>query len=287
MVLESYFICANRGKNAWWRYVLTLLLGLIAATAAATFISIVLALSRLLPADIALQLNRPSNPWLFFGAIAVMFALVCGGIAGAAKLIQGKSPRDIMGYWRWSLFGWGLAVWLIVQSLLAGIDFAIAPDGFHLGGHIVPLLAAWVLGAILIQTFTEEFIFRGLLTQGIFLALRRPIPSACISGLVFGAMHLPNGWPQAINAVWFGVICAWLAIRTGGIALGFGIHLANNYFGAIGVVSAGDVFKRMPGFLVQNTPKLEWWDLALAILALTILPFLLQRFRLLPDEARS
>jgi membrane protease YdiL (CAAX protease family) len=287
MISQNYFISANQGKNAWWRYLLTLLLGLAVATMAATLASLVLALSRLLPADLARQFNHPSDPWLFFGAIGVMFALVCGGIAGAAKLIQHKSPKDIMGRWRWSLFGWGLVVWIIVQSLLTAIDFAIAPNGFRAGGHIVPLLAVWVLGAIVIQTFTEEFIFRGLLTQGIFLMLRRPFPSACVSGLVFGAMHVPNGWSQAINAVWFGVICAWLAIRTGGIALSFGIHLANNYFGAIGVVSGGDVFHGLPGFLVQNTPQLEWWDLALAILALTILPFGLRIFRLLPDDAMS
>ena len=102
------------------------------------------------------------------------------------------------------------------------------------------------MGAILVQTFTEEFIFRGFVTQGILLVLRRPLPAACVSGLVFGAMHIPNGWPQAINAVWFGIICALIAIRTGGIALTSGIHLANNYFGAMGVVSGGDVFKGQP-----------------------------------------
>jgi membrane protease YdiL (CAAX protease family) len=284
---KKYFIQASRGNNAWWRYLLSILLGLVAATAAAILISILLALFKLLPADIARQINRPSDPWLFFGVIGVSFALVACGIAAAARLIQHKRPADIIGCWRWSLFGWGLAVWTAVQCVLAATDFAIAPGGFYRGGHLVPMLALWVLGAVLVQTFTEEFVFRGLLTQGIFLVLRQPLPAACVSGLVFGAMHVPNGWPQAINAVWFGIVCAYLVIRTGSIALTCGIHLANNYFGAVGVVSSGDVFKGLPGFFIQNTPQLAWWDLALAILVLTALPRLLQVLGVLPASAKG
>jgi membrane protease YdiL (CAAX protease family) len=286
-VSERYFTYANRGRNQWWLYLATIAVGLSGGTFAATLISILLALFKLLPADIALQISRPSDPLLFFGAIAVMFACFLFGIAGAAALIQKKRPKDIIGCWRWSLFVWGLTAWLIVQSVLAAIDFAIVPSGFHRGGDLAPSLLIWVFSAILIQTFTEEFIFRGYLTQGIFLALRRPIPSACLSGLVFGVVHIPNGWPQAINALWFGIVCAYLAIRTGGIALTCGLHLANNYFGAIGVVSAGDVFKGLPGFLVQNTPQLEWWDLALAILAMTMAPWAFRKLELLSDSARG
>ena len=145
----------------------------------------------------------------------------------------------------------------------------------------MPGLAAWALGGLLVQTFTEEFVFRGYLTQAILLALKKPLPAACISGLLFGAIHIPNGWPQALNAVCFGIVCALIAIRTGGIALTWGIHLANNYFGAVVVVSANDVFKGSPGLVIQNTPGLQWWDLGVSVLALAALPWLLSRLRLM------
>ena len=73
---------------------------------------------------------------------------------------------------------------------------------------------------------------------------------------------------QALNAVVFGIVCAMIAMRTGGIALTCGLHLANNYFGAVIVVSGSDVFKGSPGIIVQTTPQLVWWDLCLAILVL-------------------
>ena len=283
--MNTYLSYAERGRTAWWRYLLTLIAGLILAVLALALLSAGLAFLRLPPRDLALQMQNPTDPRIFFAAIATVFAALGIGLAAAAALIQRKRPADIIGAWHWRLALGGLLLWLAVQVVLSGIDFALAPSGFSWTGHATPVLALWAFGGILVQTFTEEFIFRGFLTQGILLVLRRPIPTACLSGLLFGAMHIPNGWPQAINAAWFGIVCALIAMRTGGIALTSGIHLANNYFGAMVVVSGGDVFKGSPGLLVQDTPQLQWWDLALAVLALAVLPWLLRSLRLLPERA--
>lgn len=285
--MDLYLSYAERGRTAWWRYLLTILVGVVLAILALALFSLVLGMLRLLPRDLAHQLQSPSDPWMFFAAIAIIFASLSGGFAAAAVLIQRKRAADIIGDWRWSLFAWGAAVLLAIQVVLSGLDFALAPAGFSAAGHGTPLLALWVLGALLVQTFSEEFIFRGFITQGIVLVLRRPLPAACVSGLVFGALHIPNGWPQAINAAWFGIVCAFLAIRTGGIALTSGIHLANNYFGAMGVVSGGDIFKGSPGLFVQNTPQLTWWDLSLSVLAIAILPWLFRRLGILPGAAKA
>jgi membrane protease YdiL (CAAX protease family) len=285
--VDLFLSYAKRGETSWWRYPLTVVVGLLLAIAAVALISTAFAVMRLLPRDLALQLQSPTNPWIFFAAIAIVFAAMGAGLAAAAALIQRKTPGDIIGAWRWRLFLYGFLLWLLVQAILAGIDFALAPSGFSASRQLTPDLALWTFGGILVQTFTEEFIFRGFITQGIALVLRRPLITACVSGLVFGAMHIPNGWPQAINAFWFGVISAFIAIRTGGIALTSGIHLANNYFGAVGVVSAGDVFKGSPGLLIQDTPQLQWWDLGVAVLALAILPWLLRKLGLLPGAAKA
>ena len=285
--MELYLSYAKRGNNRWWHYPLTLLAGLAIATVILVLLSVALTLFRLQPLDLSGQLQRSSDAWAFFLAIAIMFASLCVGLAAAARLIQNKNPGDIIGGWRWRLFMAGAAIWLAVELILSGFDFALDPSGFKVGSHGTMLVALWAFGAILIQTFTEEFIFRGFLTQGLLLLVRRPFPTACASGLIFGAMHIPNGLPQAINAVWFGAVCAFLAIRTGGIALTCGIHLANNYFGAMGVVSTRDVFNGLPGLVIQDTPRLEWWDLATAIVALAILPKLLRRLQLFPGGTNA
>lgn len=285
--MDSYLSHARRGRTAWWRYPLTIAAALVLATLITALLMLLLSVLGLPPRNFAQQLAQPSNPGTFFAVLALLFASLCAGLALAAFLIQRKKPADIIGQWRWRLFFTGAALWLAVQLILAAVDFAIAPDGFSLSRSGAPWLALWALGALLIQTVTEEFIFRGFLTQAILLAVKKPLAAAGLSGLLFGAMHIPNGLPQAINATWFGMICAYLAIRTGGIALTSGIHLANNYFGAVAVVSADDVFKGSPGLVIQNTPYLTWWDLGLAVIALALLPWLAQRLRLLPDAAKA
>jgi membrane protease YdiL (CAAX protease family) len=117
------------------------------------------------------------------------------------------------------------------------------------------------------------------MTQGLLLLLKKPLPAAIMSGLLFGSLHIANGIPQALNAIAFGIICALIAIRTGGIALTFGLHLANNYFGAVVVVSGSDVFKGSPGLITQTTPQLLWWDLFLAVVVLAAVPWLIFRQR--------
>jgi membrane protease YdiL (CAAX protease family) len=132
------------------------------------------------------------------------------------------------------------------------------------------------VGALAIQTFAEEFVFRGYLTQGLLLATRRRVPTALISGLLFGALHIPNGAPQAASATLFGIVLALIAIRSGGIAFTYGLHLANNLFGAVVVVSASDAFHGSPGFFTQDAPGLLWWDAAfggVALVAVAILAY--------------
>jgi membrane protease YdiL (CAAX protease family) len=89
-----------------------------------------------------------------------------------------------------------------------------------------------------------------------------------LSGLAFATLHIPNGWPQAASAAAFGVITALIAMRTVGIAFTFGLHLVNNLFGAVIVVSANDVFRGSPALFTQATPHLMWLDAAVPFIAM-------------------
>lgn len=267
--MNMYLSFAGRGKNDWWRYLLSPLLACLFAGVGMVIPVTVLMLMHQLPPDIAQQMQQPKNIVPFYLGIGVSFGSLAAGLAAAAAMLHGKRPADLIGRWSWPFFVKGFCVWIGVQSVLALIDFLIAPDGFALSvNRGTVILAATAFAGILIQIFAEEFIFRGYVTQGLLLAFKRPLPAAIASGLLFGSVHIPNGVPQAINAVIFGIVCAFIAIRTGGIALTCGLHFANNYFGAVVVVSGGDVFRGSPGLVSQTTPQLVWWDLLLAIAAL-------------------
>ncbi len=267
--LETALGYASRGRNRWWRYLLTLILACLLTLVLLILAGLGLGALHAIPPDFAQRLQQPKDAASFFLGVGAIFGTLALALAAAARLIQAKWPKDIIGRWHWRYFLLGLMVWVAIECGGTLIDFLIAPHGFAITASAgsVTLAGAALIG-LGIQTFAEEFIFRGYLTQGLLLAFKRPLPAALVSGLLFGSLHIPNGWPQALVAATFGIICSLIAIRMGGIALTYGVHLANNYFGAVAVVSTSDVFKGSPGLLVQNTPQILWSDIAFTILAL-------------------
>ena len=267
--MDRLSVFAARGKNDWWRYLLSPVLACFLTGLGMVIPVTVLVLMHLLPPDESKLMYHQQSVSPFYLGIGASFGALAAGLAAAAAMIHRKRPADIIGLWSWRLFAKGACVWIGVQCVLVLIDFLIVPSGFSVSlSRATPVLAETAFAGILIQIFAEEFIFRGYVSQGLLLAFNRPWAAAIASGLLFGSRPIPNGGAQAINATIFGIVCAVIAIRTGGIALTCGLHLANNYFGAVVVVSGSDVFRGSPGLVSQTTPQLIWWDLFLAIAAL-------------------
>ena len=281
-VYEEY---AARGRTAWWLYPLAVLLALAMSAGAVVMFGVVLAVSGQ-ASGFAARLTKPS-PLFFYGEIGLTFGLLLAGFIIAARLVQAKKFGDIIGRWPWRLFGLGAALWLAVQILSTVLDLGLAPKGFSFTlATVTPTLTLAAIASLAVQTFAEEFVFRGYLTQGLLRLIGKPFPTAIVSGLAFGALHIPNGVPQAVGATAFGVATALIAIRTGGIAATYGLHLVNNLFGGLVVVSAGDVFKGLPGLISQNTPQLTWVDTGVEAAALLAALWFFTRAspRALPDS---
>lgn len=269
---------AARGQNAGWRYLLALALGSVLGVAAGAVVVVALQIAGLLPNDWLVAAQDPGQPISFFLFNGIVFGLLLLGVAVAVRWIQRKRPADLVGWWSWRLFGLGAGVWLIALVAATLVDFAIAPSGFRFSADAAtPRLAMAALAGLAIQVLAEEIIFRGHITQGLMLAIRKPLSAALLSGIIFGAIHIPNGAPQAASATVFGVLLALIAIKTRGIAFTSGLHLVNNVFGAVVVVSAGDVFRGSPGLFAQDTPQLMWWDMGVGSLLLLLVAFFVNR----------
>jgi membrane protease YdiL (CAAX protease family) len=275
----TYLAYASRGRNEAWRYVVGFIAALLLAVVISVVVIVGLQVFHLFPQDFARDVQDPSQPAKFYPANGAVFGLVLLGFIAAARIVHRKSFGDVIGRWRWGLFGRGVAIWVVVLLAAGVVDFLIDPTGFRITANDqTPRLAAVAFVGLAIQTFAEEFVFRGYLTQGLLVATGRTAPTAIVSGLLFGAMHIPNGLPQALSATIFGVLLALIAIRTGGIAFTYGLHLANNVFGAVVLISSGDAFHGSPGVVTQTTPGLMWWDVGvgavglLAVAAWVILP---------------
>lgn len=265
---------ARRGKTTWWRYLVAWPLAIVAAILTIALLLAAPIWLRWLPASIASDMQSAAHPILFYGGQGLSFAAFLLGFWAAIRLMHGKRFADIRGAWRWRQFFTGAGVWLIALILCTLIDYALRPKGFVLRLNLTPAVALVAALGLLVQTFTEEFVFRGYLSQSVLLATKNPVVTVIVSALLFGALHIPNGLPQAAGAVMFGLAATTMALRTDSLSLSYGVHFVNNLFGAIVVVSANDVFKGAPALITQNTPDLMWSDTvigAVALLAATVL----------------
>lgn len=282
----AFMAYARRGRNTPLRYALTLVLGLGFMMALGAVVLGVLELVSDLPADLAERMQDPRRFDWFFGSLGLTFLVALAGILGACRLVLRKGLSDLLGDWRWSSWLNGAGLWIVILSLAALTDYLIAPEGFRISAGPETLrLLTWAAPALLVQTFAEEVIFRGFITQGLLLGVRAVLPAAILSGIVFGAMHIPNGAPQAASATLLGIVLALVVIRTGSLAFASGLHFANNLFGAVVLVSAQDVFAGVPALVTQSTPHLMWWDTLVATLALAGLAlFILRSHRFAPSS---
>ncbi len=267
--MSEFLDLAARGKTAWWRYPAAIVLAVVLWLLFLVVAIVAIELAHAMPADISQALTQPRQVQEFYGATGGLFGLLLIALTLAVRLLHGKRFSDIVGVWSWRRLATGAGIWLGVCLLAVVIDFLLQPSGFSsTAGPATAILVLWALPSLTIQTFTEEFIFRGYITQALLLATRRPLVTAVLSGLAFAALHIPNGWPQAASAAAFGMITAVIAMRTAGIAFTFGLHLVNNLFGAVIVVSANDVFRGSPALITQATPQLMWLDATIPFVAL-------------------
>jgi len=261
---------ADHGLNHWWRFAVTVLWSFLVQIVLVVAVFFAIVLGAGVPANtlIAASKDATTEPLWFFVIVGVSFAAWLIGIWSGARLFHKKPASDYLSGWRWPLFVIGAGAWTAVLIGDELADYLLKPSGFAFKGSLTPALIAVTVASIAIQTFTEEVIFRGYVTQGLLHWLKRPVPAAIASGLLFGACHIPNGVPQAINAAALGIALALIAIKTGSLAFGYGLHLVNNLFGSLIVVSATDVFKGAPGLFTQSTPSLDLFDLGVSIAAL-------------------
>ena len=268
---------ADNGRNQWWRYLVTVIWSLFIQVVVAIGIFIAALVGGLPIPTLLAATSDPSQPVIFYTVIGVTFGGWLVGIASGAWFFHKKPVADYLAGWRWTLFLTAAGVWLLVLLGDELADYVLKPAGFAYKASLTLPAAVAIIAGIAVQTFTEEFVFRGYATQGFLHWLKKPLPAAIVAGLVFGACHIPNGVPQAINAAALGIALSLIAIKTGNLAFGYGLHLVNNLMGSLIFVSTNDVLKGTPGLFVQSTPSLDIFDLCVSIVALGIAAYLYGR----------
>ena len=219
---DAYLDLARQGKNAWWRYLLS-----IVAVPLVWFV-----LLALMFALFAVAVSLDGNPSTAFdlatGAVGVdpavlmardwlTFPLLLLSLFVAIRFIHKRPLRSLitpLSGFDWGRAGTGFGLMVILAAGSSLVEAVLYPGRYELTWDAnefftyVPL----VLILIPIQSATEEFLFRGYLIQSIALLIRRALIPAIVSSLVFMALHLAN--PEvAANALWGATPCRENASR--------------------------------------------------------------------------
>lgn len=198
-------------------------------------------------------------------AATVMFLFLIAGLGlgswGAARLwhrrslgsLIGRGARTLRDFVIAALLTWGLAAILMLIALPFS-DPLVPNLPFTEWLTWLPL----ALVAILLQTGSEEVLFRGYLQSQLAARFQATWVWLFVPSLMFGALHyLPGetvgpGLVYVASTTLFGVIAADLTARTGSLGAAWGLHFANNciailvvvYLGAasgLGLYSAGTI----------------------------------------------
>ena len=129
--------------------------------------------------------------------------------------------------------GWAVLLALLAIELLPPFaDLSLLEDTRPLPLWVLSLPLALV--AVLIQSGSEEIIFRGYLQQQLAALDDRPVVWMLIPSILFGGLHYWNATGAAEGVLWafwavlLGLACADLTARTGTLGAAIGLHTANN-----------------------------------------------------------
>lgn len=220
------------------------------------------------------------------------FAGIWIGLWIAMRFVHGEPLAALFGAGRrisWQGFLKGLIAVLITsllsEILLYWLQPEIARGAISLSSWL--LFLAPTVALTLLQTSSEEALFRGYLLRGLASRFGSPLIYALLPLLLFTAPHWNSASSLAINAcvlvsiAAFALVLTLLVYATGNLGAAFGAHLGNNLTGFL-LISHQDSYNAFALFNARPLVGPGWttWD-AVLIAAIGIASSLLTALLLL------
>ncbi|MFB4270106.1 lysostaphin resistance A-like protein [Nonomuraea sp. GTA35] len=199
-------------------------------------------------------------------------------VQGTAALVQRRRPgtlSSVVGRLRWSWMARCAALAVLALALGQGAQYlALSVSGLDAGmfgwagwSAFLPLIIVIVL-LVPFQAAAEEYVFRGWFMQAVGAHVRNPVWGILIGSALFASLH-GYSWAGLVDVFAFGVVMAWLAVRTGGLEAPIALHVVNNVV-AFGIsAAAGD----LEDALDQAKVPVPWQALAGTVVQLGVYAF--------------
>jgi len=237
---SPYHRLARTSRTRWWRTLLALV-----CLAVALMITVGAAIGAALAVhDPGLDRAHGSDfdqTWRLATVVGGLAAMI-PAIFLTARWIDRRPPgslSSVVGRVRWRWLGTCLLVTTAIALLTTGLAVLVGLDGLNTAKADLGLIAGVALVSVVLVPFqaaAEEYLFRGYLAQALGAYPTGPWIPAILCSLLFGLAHGTVGdqgvW-LFIDRAGFGLVAAWLVIRTGGLEAAIGLHAG---FNAVGFV---------------------------------------------------
>ena len=254
-----YIAQAFNVLHEWWRYLLGLVIVVIAVTIGQIPLTIAVFFKAYKNGDSIIGMDQTKmlsllEPNLNLFLMLLSFAVGLLGLFVVVKYFHKQSLISLTTSRKkidWKRFWLIFFVWGIISSSIVLVDYFNSPADYVLNFKLVPFLILCVVAIIFVplQTSFEEYLFRGYLMQGIgVIAKNRWVP-LIITSLVFGSLHLANpeveklGYVIMIYYIGTGLFLGILTLMDDGLELALGFHAANNLFTALLVTADWTAFQ--------------------------------------------
>ncbi len=267
---------AYKGKNEWWRYLLTVVVVFIGWQLLGVIPIFMVAFNQ---SDDMFQLIESSqnafadlginsNLYLFaillmfvFGLMALLFSVKQIHMRSITSLITSRKQID----WNRIFFGFGL--WFLISIGFLFIDYLMAPDNFVYNFKPIPFAILVVVAFVFIplQTSFEELLFRGYLMQGIGIWFKSAAVPFLFTSIGFGLLHAFNpeieklGYIILLYYIGTGFLFGIITLMDEGSELALGMHAANNIVAAVFVTVNWAAFQTEALFKDVSEPTLSMY----------------------------
>lgn len=243
----SYLQQALKGKNEWWRYLLSICVILFFWQLLGSIPAVILVLKIMTDDNPATDFDQATlqfsgvDPIISYLVLSFSFIALLVGLYIAVRFIHQRAflslVRDAERI-NWSRFLQGFGVYIGLMLILSLVNYLSSPDNYNFTFDAKQFFIFLPLALILtpIQASTEELLFRGYLMQTFGLASQNKWLAAIVSGILFMLPHLLN--PEAkldpvimpFTYFWLGFFLAVVTLKDDALELAMGAHSANNLY---------------------------------------------------------
>ena len=246
--MSDYLEVARRGKNDWWRYLISF------SSILATWFIVGSIPVVIFMAYISMDGNPDTNfSGTGFEGVPVIpeFSITMSSFIPflvatllAVRFIHERPVRTLVTgktHIRWKRMFAGAGVWLLIVALLSLFESILYPGRYVLTFQPMTLLVFTALALILIplQSSAEEFFFRGYLLQWMGLRLKNRWILSLLNGALFFLPHAANP-EMATGSILIGLgyfamgfFFTFITLQDHGLELALGMHASNNLFAAL------------------------------------------------------